>query len=55
LIRKLRDFTLGTAVLVEILVVICLCENGMLEEEIITKHSKENSSIDWLDVSGRSI
>jgi hypothetical protein len=55
LIRKLRDFTLGTAVLVEIIVVMCLCEVDILEEEIVTKHSKEYRPIDWLDISGRSI
>jgi hypothetical protein len=38
LIRKLGDSPLGTAVLVEIIVVICRSEVDILEEEIVTKH-----------------
>jgi hypothetical protein len=30
-------------------------ESDMLEEEIITKHSKGYRPIEWLDISGRSI
>jgi hypothetical protein len=37
------------------IVVMCLCEVDILEEEIVTKHSKEYRIIDWLDKSGRNI